>query len=296
MQWRKLLSNTDSKTALITFIVDQWKLAENRVKLRDKQLFATCGETCYCLSKKHWNVVEERKSSHEEADTRMLLHANHVSQNGYQTTVIVSEDTDVMILCLGYCKKINCPLYQKCGTRNRTRYINISNLAQLLGDDLCDALVGVHAFTGCDSVSAFAGRGKLSALKLVKGNRTSQESFKSLGTSWDVLEELHINMKSSVCRLYAPSSIIFDVNDLRYQLFCTKRGEVESSLLPLCRDCLQLHIQRANYQAAVWRHCLEGQPDIPEPKGQGWTTDDRGMLIINTINKCSPSCSNNKIV
>lgn len=47
----------------------------------------------------------------------MLLHANHASQNGYQTTVIVSEDTDVMILCLGYCK-INCPLYRKFGTQN----------------------------------------------------------------------------------------------------------------------------------------------------------------------------------
>ncbi len=34
VQWRKLLSNTDSKTALITFIVDQWKLAENRVSFR----------------------------------------------------------------------------------------------------------------------------------------------------------------------------------------------------------------------------------------------------------------------
>lgn len=78
--------------------------------------------------------------------------------------VIVSKDTDVMILCLGYCKKINLPLYQKCDTQNRTRYINISNLAQLLGDDLCDALVGVHAFTGCHSISAFAGQGKLSAL------------------------------------------------------------------------------------------------------------------------------------
>lgn len=44
VQWRKLSSNTDSKTALIKFIVDQWKLAENRVKLQDKQLFATCGE------------------------------------------------------------------------------------------------------------------------------------------------------------------------------------------------------------------------------------------------------------
>ncbi len=88
VQWRKLLSNTDSKTALLTFIVDQWKLAENRVKLQDKQLFANCGERCYCLTKKDWNVVEELKSSHEEADNRMLLHANHVSQNDHKTQLL----------------------------------------------------------------------------------------------------------------------------------------------------------------------------------------------------------------
>ena len=133
-------------------------------------------------------------------------------------------------------------------------------------------LWGVHAFTDCDSVSAFAVRGKLSALRLVKGNKTFQESFKSLGTSSDESEELYRNMESFVCRLYAPSSSVCDINNLRYLLFCTKRGEVESSLLPPCKDCLQLHIQRTNYQAAVWRHCLERQLDIQEPNGHGWKT------------------------
>ena len=283
VQWRKLLSNPESKTALIKFIVDQWKLPENLVKLQEKQLFVTCGETCYCLKKRDVKVVMELKCSHEEADTRMLLHATHASQNGYKTTVLVSEDTDVMVLCLGNCKKTNCTMYLKCGSQNRTRYINISTLAELHGDDLCDALVGLHAFTGCDSVSAFAGRGKLGAFKLLKGNRTYQEDFKSLGTSWDVSEHLHRAMESFVCQMYAPSSDICDINDLRYLMFCTKRGEMESSLLPPCRDCLQLHTQRANYQAAVWRQCLEGQPGIPDPKGHGWKTDDKGMLLVNSL-------------
>lgn len=173
----------------------------------------------------------------------MLLHANHASQNGYQTLLIISEDTDVMILCLGCCKGINALLYQKTGTQNRTRYINISNLAQCLGDDLSDALIGMHAFTGCDSTSAFAGQGKLRALKLVKESRTFQELFKSFDTSWTVSDEEYSNMESFVCKMYAPSSSICDINDMRYMLFCAKRGEVDSSSLPPCRDCLKLHIQ-----------------------------------------------------
>ena len=31
----------------------------------------------------------------------------------------------------------------------------------MLGDAKCKALLGVHAFSGCDTVSAFGGRGKL---------------------------------------------------------------------------------------------------------------------------------------
>ena len=33
-----------------------------------------------------------------------------------------------------------------------------------------DTLIGIHAFTGCDSVSAFASRGKLSAMKPMKSD------------------------------------------------------------------------------------------------------------------------------
>ena len=113
VQWRKLLSNTDSKAALIIFIVEQRKLPESRAKLRDRKLFAICGQTCYCLSQAAWDIVEELRCSQAEADTRIPLHANHDSQNGFQTLIIVSEDTDVLNLCLGYCKMINDPIYQK---------------------------------------------------------------------------------------------------------------------------------------------------------------------------------------
>lgn len=80
--------------------------------------------------------------------------------------------------------------------------------------------------------------------------------------------------------MYASSSKIQDVNELRYNLFCAKRGEIESSQLPPCKDCLRLHILRSNYQAAIWRHCLVNQPTVPDPKEHGWTTDEEGNLTI----------------
>ncbi|KAG0727938.1 hypothetical protein GWK47_033566 [Chionoecetes opilio] len=70
------------------------------------------------------------------------------------------------------------------------------------------------------------------------------------------------------------------VNELLYQLFCTKRGEAESSQLPPCRDCLFLHAQRANFQAAIWRRYLEPKANVPSPSEHGWTEEDGKLNIL----------------
>ena len=101
-----------------------------------------------------------------------------------------------------------------------------------------------------------------------------------LGKEWDVSKELFDKIQEFVCRLYASSSSISEVNELRYQLFCARKGQVKYSQLPPCKDCLYMHVLRANYQAAIWRRCLESKPMVPDPKGCGWTTDDNGNLVI----------------
>ena len=46
-------------------------------------------------------MVDDLRSSQEEADTRILLHAkHHASDNGYKYIMVVSEDTDVYKLCI----------------------------------------------------------------------------------------------------------------------------------------------------------------------------------------------------
>ena len=76
------------------------------------------------------------------------------------------------------------------------------------------------------------------------------------------------------------SHSVSTVNELRYQLFCAKRGEAESSQLPPCRDCLLLHAQRANYQATIWKRCLDAKPTIPNPTEHGWTEEDNNLNIL----------------
>ena len=70
--------------------------------------------------------------------------------------------------------------------RNRVRFLDIGKLALVIGDNVCHALVGLHAFTGCDSVSAFACLGKMGALKKLETNQNFQKTLSELGESWDV--------------------------------------------------------------------------------------------------------------
>ena len=99
--------------------------------------------------------VEELMSENEEADGRMLLHAAHAVKYGYSSIIITSEDTYVYVLCLAFSDTIGVPLFQKCRTQTHTRLIDIRHICSALGSQLSKALIGLYAFTGCHSVSAF---------------------------------------------------------------------------------------------------------------------------------------------
>ncbi|KAI3381643.1 hypothetical protein SNEBB_009797, partial [Seison nebaliae] len=266
---------------LIDFILEQWKQPQRREQLAQRTVFFTSGEKCFKLSSNSVSEVAELASTHEEADTRILLHAKHASGN-YSAIVIVAEDTDVFILCLAFQSQIDSAMYIKCGSASRIRYIDVRKVADVIGQNVCASLLGLHAYTGCDSISSFSGRGKLTALKLLKDNANFQETFKQLGQDWTVSVELLTNLEIFTCRLYAAQTDISDVNEMRYQLFRIKNGNVDSSQLPPCHDCLKMHAVRANYQAAVWQRSLTARPTVENPvDSTGWILDEDGQLTIN---------------
>ena len=283
-QWREFLSSVNNKSSLIAFLVGEWMKPEFRDKLQGKLLHATVGDKCFRITSQNSVEVAALCCQHEEADGRLLFHAANAAKDGYQAVVICSEDTDVFILSLAFQYKISVPLFQKCGTKTKMIIFDISKVAATIGIGACKALTGMHAYIGCDTVSAFAGKGKISALKILTGNRQAQETFQDLGQNWDLSEELMAKQETFTSLLYAPKAASTKVNCLRYDLFCARKGELESHQLPPCRDCLVKHAQRANYQAAIWRRCLDQNIDTPSPVGRGWQiekTDGFDQLVVH---------------
>ena len=280
-QWRRLLSCGISKTKLISFIVDKWKEPHNRKKLHEKVLYVTCGDLCYRISLDEITEEDNLRTSQEEADTRIILHAKHAAPP-MSSIIIVAEDADIIILCLAFQQDIGCDLYVKCGTATRTRYINIRKVSEALGQDVCRALPGFHAFTGCDTVSAFSGRGKLGALKLLINSDKFKEGFIKLGSEWEITSELLKLLEEFTCKIYVNQTDICNVNRVRYELFRMRGGNIESGQLPPCQDSLYLHAARANYQAALWHRSLVPSFQKPSPLDcKGWVLSDEGELMIN---------------
>ena len=252
-------------------MAEEWKRQQNREKLNGKTLYVTCECQCWKINEDGSEEVPELISCQEEADTRLVLHAKHSSDDSYAAVIVNSEDTDVFILLVAFCRSIDAKLYQRCGTPTCTKLVDIGKVALALGERLCRGLIGLHAFTGCDTVSAFSGKGKLIPFKLMKAREDVREAYIKLGEAWNLSDELLEALDKVTCSLYTPSTATAsNINDVRYNLFCAKNGEIESHLLPPCKDCLSKHAMRANYQACIWRRSLERNPVIPSPVGMGW--------------------------
>ena len=97
---------------------------------------------------------------HEEADTRILHHVKHALSQNMTFIQIFSNDTDVVIIALLRSDSIFDDIVIKYGMGKTHRKISIKNLAESLGQTCAQALVFFHAFTGCDTTSAFKNIGK----------------------------------------------------------------------------------------------------------------------------------------
>ena len=51
----------------------------------------------------------------------------------------------------------------------------------------------------------------------------------------------------------------------------------DMSLLPPCRDSLEVHILCVNYQSYIWCHADDKQPDLPDLEVSGWKVGTEGI-------------------
>ena len=149
---------------------------------------------------------------------------------------------------------------------------------------MCNALLGLHTLTDCDSTSAFKRRGKKAGLQLLQSDSKFCVALARLGHLFSVPDDLFQLCEAFVCQLYGSKSE--DVNKCQYELFSVKSAQGKS--LPPMQDALRKHVQRANYQAGVWSRALQAKPDIPSPCDHGWELVDGKLSIQWMMQKPAP--------
>jgi hypothetical protein len=124
------------------------------------------------------------------------------------------------------------------------------------------SILGLHAFTRCDTTSAFKGIGKVKPIKTLQKSPQFQSALAQIGDSWQISEDLCLQMKACTCLLHGGKEVSC-VNDLRYNKIsvkCCSTGEtfdssknVDLGVLPPCRNCMREHLKRVNYQVEIWK-------------------------------------------
>ena len=94
--------------------------------------------------------------NHEEADTRVFLHATNMAENGHQSVVILTVDTDVLVLGIPTFDKLRSfveELWLDFGAGKNRKFYLVHDIYEELGKSKAMGLSFFHAFTGCDQVS-----------------------------------------------------------------------------------------------------------------------------------------------
>ena len=283
-QWKSFLSNGANKESLLEFLAIYWETCDLPPAFK---LVVAVGSSCRQLissgNRTEATDLLELACDHEEADTRLIAHAANAAKD-HSTIIISSPDTDVAVLCLAHsdiCRQFGF----LTGVKSKRRLLDIRKCAQYLGSGICKALIGLHAFTGCDSVSSFAGKGKKTVYRLVKTNPECLSTMQQLGECFDMPENIIEKIEKFVCVMYGLDKV-GKVNEARYKLFCSSAGS-ESSMPP-CQDTLLQHAMRANYQAAIWKRANMSTISAPTPLQHGWVEKDGQYTVVWNTGPIAP--------
>ena len=190
--------------------------------------------------------VEDLRSTQEEADTKIILHALDASAQGATET------------------------------GSSPRVINLKSIADVLGPPETAAVPAFHALAGADVTRSFSGKGTATCWDEFDNASTPiLQALANLGCGEQPDDGTRSGVEQLVCRMCQPKTDIKTVKALRWSLF--KKNQAESERLPPTQAIL-----RAHYQLLVWNNDHVANPVLPSSEGYGWQDEDGKWVPIMT--------------
>ncbi|KAG0730476.1 Transposon TX1 uncharacterized protein [Chionoecetes opilio] len=211
--WKQFMDLPENKANLTKFLSDQMMLEAKKSRPTCELITAGGFEEDTKVASSQGSDVEQLQPSHDEADTRIILHAKAAYMDGYEWIIVSCRDTDVLVLLTYFAGQLSGELWMGTGTRQERRYVAVHDIQ--LTQTMQRNILVYHAVTGCDTVSQPHGHEK----------KTTWKVFQQHGALLDDLgrgtlsESTIRSVEEFFCRIYSPASDETNINDVRYRMF-----------------------------------------------------------------------------
>ena len=208
---RTLLSHSKTKDELTAYLSDKAIAFAQKMK---RNLVASWRNEAKTTGKKD---VTDLKSTHEDADTKIIFHCLYASHHGATTLHIFLPDTDVFILSIWWSGMFPPDTMFVTGVRLNRRMINVSHVCSSLGSEKVMALLGLHALYSCGVTGCLARKGKASFWKAFK--TSDRDILASFGKEEEFTKDDEQLIEKFICQVYLPGTKISDIGELCWYMF-----------------------------------------------------------------------------
>lgn len=136
--WKSYLFSSRNKTNLVECFLMEWQHPEYAPRILGLSSSVCHENNCYLLTSPDGKyvlsqLVASLSCQQQEADTRLLFHANHAMLNGATHVMVCSPDTDVLVIRCSPASLIPGHIFWQTGTKHHKRCVIITEIAARLG-------------------------------------------------------------------------------------------------------------------------------------------------------------------
>ncbi|KAJ8377441.1 hypothetical protein AAFF_G00259990 [Aldrovandia affinis] len=246
------------------------------------------------VSNRTINLAGVAPCSHEEADTRIFVHARHATEAGSKVIMVKASDTDVVVIAVSVLQALQelglQQLWVAFGQGQHLRWVPVHDLCCTLAEKR-KGMLFFHAFTGCDVISAFRGKGKKSAWQTWDVCDEASGVFSKLSQYPPAVDDEDLKtLEKFVVMMYDRSSTAEGVDDARLDMFARKQRPYEA--IPPTRSALKQHVSvLPTRRAASGVSQQYVQPETQTPANWGWTKKgDLWQIVWTELSPIAESC------
>ena len=177
------------------------------------------------MKQKEYDVIQ----AEEDADVEIAKAV--ISMSAFRPTSLIGEDIDLLVLLLFHTDVSKCTALYFRSDKVKSYVYDIKVLKQVLGEAVCNELLFLHAFTGCDLVSRVFGIGKKSGFqRIIKREKNERLSKSILSTKANAGVVETIDSKAMITLFNGDQKD--SLASIRYNMLCKKVARAKMFVTP----------------------------------------------------------------